>query len=129
LFNTLGYRSQLVRGFENYVVEGPAFALNKTTLKKRIFSRSWTLDSMPIEQFNYFPLSIYIKAFADFGYVQNYQYYNENHLNQLLSNKLLGGGGLGLDVVTAYDLVLRFEYTFTQQKPEGAFFFNVRKEF
>ncbi|HRI80229.1 MAG TPA: hypothetical protein PLR06_11905, partial [Cyclobacteriaceae bacterium] len=129
VFNTLGYRSQLIRGYENYVVEGPQFALNKTTLKKRIFSKAWTMNSMPIEQFNYFPLSIYIKAFADFGYVQNYQYYNENNLNQLLSNKLLSGGGFGLDMVTAYDLVLRFEVTFTSQRPDGAFFFNVRKEF
>jgi outer membrane protein assembly factor BamA len=129
IFSALGYRNQLVRGFENYVVEGPEFALNKTTIKKKIFGKSWTLNSMPIEQFSYLPLAVYIKAFADFGYVKNYPYYDEKGLNQAYSNKLLVGTGGGIDFVTTYDLVLRIEYTFTQQKPEGAFFFNLKKEF
>jgi outer membrane protein assembly factor BamA len=129
VFNALGYRNQLVRGFENYVVEGPQFALNKTTFKKKLFGRAWTLDYMPIEQFRHFPLAIYIKTFADLGYVSNYPYYDEKSLNQKFSNRLLTGAGAGLDVVTAYDLVFRIEYTFTTQKPEGSFFLNLRKEF
>ncbi len=129
IFNAMGYRNQLVRGFENYVVEGPEFALNKTTIKKKIFGKAWTLNGMPIEQFSYLPLAIYVKAFADFGYVKNYPYYDEKGLNQAYSNKLLIGTGGGIDFVTTYDLVLRIEYTFTQQKPEGAFFFNLKKEF
>lgn len=129
VFDALGYRNQLVRGFENYVIEGPQFALNKTTFKKKIFARAWTLDAMPLEQFSYFPLAIYIKTYADFGYVQNYPYYDEKALNQLFSNRLLTGAGAGFDIVTVYDLVLRLEYTFTQQKPGGAFFFNLKKEF
>ena len=127
-FNALGYRNQLVRGFENYVVEGPVFALNKTTFKKKIFARSWTMD-LPIEQFSYFPIAIYFKTFADFGYVENYPYYDEKGLNQKFSNRFLSGIGFGADVVTFYDLVLRFEYAFTPQNPNGAFFFNVKKEF
>lgn len=129
VLDALGYRNQLVRGFENYVIEGPEFALNKTTLKKKIFARAWTLDAMPLEQFSYFPLAIYMKVFADFGYVQNYPYYDEKGINQLYSNRLLTGIGGGFDIVTVYDLVLRLEYTFTQQKPAGAFFFNLKKEF
>ena len=127
-FNALGYRNQLVRGFENYVIEGPRFALNKTTFKKKLFFRSWTMD-LPLEQFSYFPLAVYIKTFADVGYVENYPYYDENGFNQLFSNRLLTGLGFGLDVVTVYDLVLRFEYTFTPQNTNGAFFFNLKKEF
>ncbi len=134
-FNALGYRNQLVRGFENYVIEGPVFALNKTTFKKKIFSRSWTMD-LPLEQFSYFPLAVYLKTFADFGYVENYPYYDsyvsasgEKGLNQTFSNRFLSGVGFGLDVVTMYDLVLRFEYSFAPNDTNGAFFFNVKKEF
>jgi len=128
-FNALGYRSQLIRGFENYVIEGPDFALNKTTLKKRIFYKTWTVD-MPLEQFNYFPLAVYIKTYADFGYVRNYPYYDENGMNTKFSNMFLSGLGFGLDVVTMYDLVMRFEYTFAQQaNGKGAFFINLKKEF
>ncbi len=128
IFDALGYRNLVIRGFENYVVEGPTFALNKTTFKKKIFGRSWTLGKMPLEQFNYFPLAIYIKAFADFGYVQNYSYYEEKALNTRLSNRMLLGAGAGVDLVTVYDLVFRIEYTFTQDQ-QGGFFLNARKEF
>ncbi len=129
IFNAMGYRNQLVRGYENYVIEGPEFALNKTTIKKKVFGKSWTLNHMPIEQFNFLPIAIYIKAFADFGYVKNYPYYDEKGINQQFSNRLLTGTGFGADVVTTYDMVLRFEYTFTQQQPGGSFFFNLKKEF
>lgn len=128
VFEALGYRNLVIRGFENYVVEGPTFALNKTTFKRKILGRNWTLGKMPMEQFNYFPLAIYIKVFGDFGYVQNYTYYQEKDLNTRLSNRMLMGAGVGVDFVTVYDLVIRMEYTFTQDQ-RGGFFLNARKEF
>ncbi len=127
-FSALGYRKQFVKGYEVYVIEGPNFFLNKTTLRKRIFSRTWQLDDMPIEQFRYLPIAIYIKGNFDIGYVENYPYYEERQLNTRLSNRMLIGTGAGLDIVTAYDAVLRFEYTFTREKTNG-FFFHVKKEF
>jgi hypothetical protein len=84
---------------------------------------------MPLEQFSYLPIAIYIKAFADFGYVENYPLYDEKGLNQQFSNKLLRSAGVGVDMVTLYDLVLRIEYSFTNQTAAGALFFNVKKEF
>lgn len=129
IFNALGYRNLIIRGFENYVIEGPSFAINKTTFKKKIFGKNWTLNKMPLEQFNYFPLAIYVKVFSDFGYVQNYAYYDEKAFNTRLSNRMLLGAGAGLDFVTVYDLVIRLEYTFTQDQRGGGFFLNARKEF
>ena len=38
------------------------------------------------------------------------------------------GAGAGIDFVTVYDTVLRFEYTFTREGTRG-FFFNIKKEF
>jgi outer membrane protein assembly factor BamA len=128
LFGALGYRKQLIRGYEVYVIEGPQFALNKTTLKKRIFSRTWNFDNMPMPQFRHFPLDIYIKGYADVGYVENYPRYDAEQVNTRLSGKFLGGAGAGVDVVTFYDTVFRFEYTFTREKTNG-FFFHVKKEF
>jgi outer membrane protein assembly factor BamA len=128
LFGALGYRAQIVRGYEVFVIEGPAFALNKTTLKKRIFSRVWHFDELRVSQFRHFPLDIYIKTYADFGFVRNYPIYETKNLNTRLSDRLLAGAGFGLDVVTFYDTVFRFEYTFTREGTRG-FFFNLRKEF
>ena len=67
---------------------------------------------MPVRQFRHVPVSIYLKTYADLGYVKNYPYYEERNLNTRLSNKMLFGTGLGLDVVGFYDIVLRFEYSF-----------------
>ncbi len=127
-FSALGYRKQLVRGYEVYVIEGPKFFLNKTTFRKRIFSGTWKLDDIPIQQFKHFPLAIYLKSFFDFGYVENYPYYEVLQLNNRLSNRVLIGTGAGFDIVAAYDTVIRLEYTFTREKTHG-FFFNVKKEF
>lgn len=127
-YGAMGYDKIFIRGYEVYVIEGPQFFLNKTTLKKRIFSRNWDLDFWRVKQFNYFPLAIYLKAYADWGYANNYSAYSDNSINSILSDKFLGGTGAGIDIVTAYDVVIRFEYTFTTQNTNG-FFFHLRKEF
>ena len=128
LYSALGYRKQFIRGYEVYVIEGPKFFLNKTTLKKQIFSRNYRFEEMPLEQFRHFPVSIYIKGYADIGYVENYPRYAEIKINNTLSNRLLAGAGGGIDLVLAYDTVIRFEYTFTRENTNG-FFFHLKKEF
>lgn len=128
LYNAIGYRRQFLRGYEIYLIEGPRFFLNKTTIKKKIFSRGWNIPNMPHEQFSYFPLAIYIKGYMDTGYVENFNAYENLGINTALSDRLLIGAGGGIDVVTLYDTVLRFEYSFTREGAHG-FFFNVKKEF
>ena len=128
MYSALGYQRQFIRGYEIYVIEGPKFFLNKTTLKKKIFSHTWRLEEMPLEQFRHFPLTIYLKAYTDFGYVENYPRYNEIKINTALSDRLLAGAGFGIDIVSAYDSVFRLEYTFTREKTNG-FFFHLKKEF
>ncbi|MBK5279412.1 MAG: hypothetical protein JJE09_11180 [Bacteroidia bacterium] len=128
LYSALGYRRQFIRGYEVYVIEGPKFFLNKTTLKKLIFSGNYRFEEMPIEQFRHFPISIYLKSYVDFGYVENYPLYDEIKINNTLSDRLLAGAGAGIDFVLAYDNVMRFEYTFTREGTNG-FFFHLKKEF
>jgi outer membrane protein assembly factor BamA len=128
LYYGLGYKKQFVRGYEIYVIEGPWYALNKTTLKKRIFKQVYRLDVLPWERFQHFPIAIYLKAYADVGYTRNYNYYEDRNQNTLLSNRLIAGVGLGLDLVTAYDGVLRIEYTLNREGAHG-FFFHIKREF
>jgi outer membrane protein assembly factor BamA len=127
-YSVLGQRKQFVRGYELYVIEGPKYFLNKTTFKKLLFSRIYHWAMMPAEQFRHIPISIYLKTYADLGYVENYPYYEEQQVNTRLSDRLLAGTGFGLDVVGFYDIVLRFEYSFNAQGEKG-FFFHVKKEF
>jgi outer membrane protein assembly factor BamA len=128
MYGALGYRRQLLRGYETKLIEGPQYFLNKSTLKKKIFAHAWTIDDMPLEQFSYFPIAIYLKCYFDFGYVTNYPRYEELQVNTRLSSTMLASAGFGLDLVTLYDNVFRFEYTFTRQGTQG-FYFHVKKEF
>jgi outer membrane protein assembly factor BamA len=124
-YSALGYRKQFVRGYEIYLIEGPYYLLNKTTFKKRIFSQTYNWSFMPLKQFRYVPLSIYLKSYADLGYVENYAGYTNG---VRLTNKVLTGVGMGLDIVASYDAVFRFEYSFNGEGERG-FFFHIKKEF
>jgi outer membrane protein assembly factor BamA len=126
-YGSMGYDKIFVRGYEIYVIEGSQFFLNKTTFKKRIFSRNWQLSDGPIEQFTHFPLAIYLKTFTDVGYVSNYSAYEKRSVNDFLTNKFIYGAGFGLDFVTAYDTTIRFEYSFTPL--DHGLFFHLKKEF
>jgi hypothetical protein len=124
-YGALGYNFTFVRGYEIYVIESPKYFLNKTTLKKRIFSTQFRWEEWPIEQFRHIQLAIYLKTFADVGFAKNYPNYSPN---TRLADKFLGGAGLGLDFVSSYDAVIRIEYTFTVEKTSGLFL-HLKKEF
>ncbi|MEJ7644346.1 MAG: POTRA domain-containing protein [Chryseolinea sp.] len=124
-FTGLGYRKQLVRGYEVFVIEGPFYALNKTTLKYRLFSRTYNFNAMPIRQFRYIPLSIFLKTYGDIGYVKSYPAYD---ISNRLSDKAITGIGAGIDIVASYDAVFRFEYSLNGEGERG-FFFHIKKEF
>ena len=120
----IGYRPDEIRGYELYVVEGQNYLIHKITFKKRLFSNVFHVKSMPVPQFRTVPLAIYLKTYFDSGYVDNEFTDPEN---AALSNKYLFGGGVGLDVVTYYDLVVRFEYSINDRGNTG-FFLNVRAD-
>ncbi|MCE6992287.1 BamA/TamA family outer membrane protein [Dyadobacter sp. CY323] len=121
----LGYRNDLVRGYELYVVDGQDYGLIKNELKYRLFSTQKHLSFIPIRQFNTIPLAVYLNTFADAGYVKNH--YPE-FSNTRLGNSMLYGAGAGLDIVTFYNIVTRFNFTLNG-KGEKRFFFNVAREF
>lgn len=127
-YGVLGHSRQFVRGYELYIIEGPWYALNKTTLKKRIFHRDYHWASMPVRQFRHIPISIYLKTYADLGYVRNYPFYETRNLNTRLSDKMLVGTGLGLDIVGFYDMAFRIEYSINGEGEHGVFF-HVKREF
>ncbi len=109
----LGYGGRYVRGYDAYIIDGPTTLLLKNTLRKRVFSKVLTIPHMPIHQFAKMPLDIYFKVFIDQGYVNSPFANSENRL----PNKWLIGGGLGVDIVTFYDAVIRFEYSANRQDP------------
>lgn len=122
----LGYRSDLVRGYELYVIDGQSYVLTKTNLKYQIIDRVFDLSKfLKIKQFNTLPVAAYLNSFIDVGYAKN----NFPMINNTkLANKWLVGGGLGLDVITWYNVVGRLNYSINGIG-EKRLFFNVSREF
>jgi outer membrane protein assembly factor BamA len=121
----LGYRNDLVRGYELYVVDGQDYALLKNELKYKLFSFQKHFSFIPVRQFNTLPLAAYINTFADAGYVKNsYPEFSSTKLG----NSMLYGAGAGIDVVTFYNIVARFNLT-VNGNGEKRFFFNIAREF
>ncbi len=114
----LGYESDFVRGYELYVIDGQHYGLLKTALKFAILPmRKVKLKFLKSDKFNTLPLAIYINANFDMGYVHDNQY---NQLNPLAGSMLLGGG-VGLDLVTFYDISWRAEYSVNKTLEHGFF--------
>lgn len=103
----LGYGDE-VRGYEYYVIDGKHFLLGKANvLFALIVPAQYRVEPIPWEPFRTLDLAVYLNAFADYGRVWGDEHADVN----FLSDKLLQGYGLGLDLVTSYDQVLRLEYT------------------
>jgi hypothetical protein len=62
------------------------------------------------------PFRIFVKTYGDMGYS-----YNKSFTQNSLVNRMLYTGGAGVDVVTYYDIVLRFEYSCNQLGQKGLF--------
>ncbi len=113
----LGYRS-LVRGYELYVVGGQYYGLFKQGLSKELLNiEGIHLKFIRNPKLNMVPLALYLNAFTDAGYTIDNQYGDQNPL----TNRLLFGGGVGLHVVTFYDIVLRAEYTANREGDRGLY--------
>lgn len=109
----LGSGEDFVRGYDRHPIEGQHYVLYRNSFRFKTFSTLIDFKKIiPIRQFRVVPLDFYLTAFADAGYVSNQNSYSTNELgNNRYSNKLLGCLGLGINLVTFYNSVLRLEYS------------------
>lgn len=114
----LGYGNDFVRSFEVFVVDGQSFALAKSNLKFALVTpRKTKLPLIKSEKFSKLHYAAYLNLLLDAGYVNQR---NPEPLNNM-QNTWLVGTGLGLDVVTYYDIVWRFECTVNRYQKPGFF--------
>lgn len=118
-----GYNPNFIRGYEREVIESDFIASYKTSLRFQLLKGVKQINpNAMIDQFRTLPYAFYLKIFVDSGYAGNSLVHNEN---DLYNNDLIGSIGVGLDVVTFYDFVMRFEYSLNRQGNTG-FFVNFR---
>ena len=119
LFNkSLGYGRNLVRGYQYNVIEGENFALLKTNVKFALVKpRKLKLNFIKTDKFNTIPYAFYLNLYFDAGYVGAEHPAPTN----ILPNEFIYGTGVGLDFVTYYDMVARFEFGVNREGDTGFF--------
>lgn len=117
-----GYGGIFMRGYEYYVVDGDAGAVGRATLQYEFYNTSRKLKTSAKKTLDV-PFRFFAKLYGDAGYA-----YDNNATGSILNNRMLYSYGLGIDMVTAYDLVFKIDYSFNQLGGNGLFI-HVRTDF
>jgi len=118
----LGYGTDYLRGYEDYVMDGQHFLLFKNTLRFMLIPTK-TVEIKwlsALYKFNKIHFTVYANVFADCGYSYNKNVSPTNNLQ----NVFLYSGGAGIDFVTYYDIVLRVDYS-VNKMGNGGFYITL----
>ncbi|HEX7847392.1 MAG TPA: POTRA domain-containing protein [Chitinophagaceae bacterium] len=110
----LGYNDAFMQGYEYYVIDGAAGGFLKTTFTRELFNLN--VKKPYSKNASCVPFRFYGKVYGNAGYV-----YNPEPGDNYLSNRILCSGGIGLDILTAYDFTIKLEWTFNQLGQNGLF--------
>ncbi len=114
----LGFGGNSLHGFELYNVNGLDMAYVKTSLKYKFFENKINFGKLvPIKAFRLMPLKLLLTLNNDSGYVNGPFSLENNPLN----NRVLWGGGIGLDLIVYYDKVFQIEYSINDLGENGLF--------
>jgi outer membrane protein assembly factor BamA len=111
----IGFGSLKLRGLELYIVDGVAAITTNYTFSKKLVSFRIPIP-FKIKAVPYIPFTFFAKTYVDMGYSYIPQQYNTR-----LNNKFLYTGGVGLDILSLYDLVFKIEFSFNQLGEKGLF--------
>lgn len=124
LNKALGYHEYL-SGYEPYVIDGSDYVISKYNLKIQLVKPStYIVPFIGMEQFNKIHYAVYFNAFADAGFVDN----DFPGPTNTMVNTWQFSAGAGIDLVTYYDQVFRFDYVINRYGEHG-FFFHVETPF
>jgi hypothetical protein len=113
----LGF-SELVRGYEYYVVDGQSYGLLKSNLRFQVIKpRAFRIPLGFLHEFTTVGYSLYAGPFLDAGYVRDDYFAKYNPL----ANQWLVGYGFGIDLVTYYDMVFRTEFSVNKMGQPGIY--------
>jgi len=114
----LGYYPNTIRGYELYVVDGQKLGIIKSNLKFEVIPKTnFNIDWIKSTKFSDLYFAMYANLFFDVAYVDDKYSYQLNPL----TNQVLWSAGVGIDMITYYDLVLRLELSINKQRETGFF--------
>ncbi|MCR5453938.1 MAG: hypothetical protein K6F33_03010 [Bacteroidales bacterium] len=121
LMEAIGFKPNIVPGYEHNMIKGTSLGYIKTSYKfelvrPRIIHLKW----LPLKKFNKIHYAIYINAFANAGYVTSKD--DDIQYQNTMSDTFLGALGIGVDFVTYYDRVLS---AFVTRNIQGGMYLGV----
>jgi outer membrane protein assembly factor BamA len=120
LIQGLGYGRDYVRGYEYNVIDGKHFGIVRSNVKFALVpEQTYNIGFIPTPKFGLIHYALYLTAFADAGYVWQPQWVGQ--FNNELPRTFLASAGLGADLVTYYDKVVRIEYAINKSGKSGIF--------
>lgn len=105
----LGFNDMFMQGYEYFVVNGVAGGYTKAIFSRELLNTKLHISSQKIKKLNNIPIRMYGKIYGNIGYV-----YNPLPGDNQLCNRMLYSGGVGLDIITFYDFIIRLEWSFNQ---------------
>jgi outer membrane protein assembly factor BamA len=112
----IGYDGKYLQGYEYYVIDGVAGGYAKATLSRPVFSTHICVSSRRIKSLSDIPIKLYAKTFVNAGYIYNTVTGQNN-----LTNRMLYSAGIGLDLVTYNDFVIKIEWSFNRLGENGLY--------
>jgi outer membrane protein assembly factor BamA len=114
----LGFGNNYLRGFEYYIIDGQDMGLFKSSMRLELFNTQLNYGKlMPLEALRQMPLRLNLSFNNDLGYVNSPFSDDFNPMN----NRMLWGGGIGLDIIVYYNKIIQIEYSFNDLLENGLF--------
>ncbi|MDR1724694.1 MAG: hypothetical protein LBR84_12245 [Tannerella sp.] len=119
----VGYEDKNITGYDYYVVDGQHHVIMNNDIRFLVMPKKILVfgSSKNPSKFKKIHFTLYAKLTGDLGYVHN-SYPNPANT---LANTLLYGSGLGLDLVSYYDIVINCSYAINKMG-KGGFYFGIK---
>ncbi|TDW99883.1 BamA/TamA family outer membrane protein [Dinghuibacter silviterrae] len=118
----LGFGGLYLQGLEYYIVDGNFGALGRVTLRQKLVDHDFTTIFRGSRLYGTLPIRVFLKAYFNAGYAS----LSGPSYGSFLNNRFLYTEGIGLDVVTIYDLQLKIEFSWNQLGQSGLFLHNYK---
>lgn len=110
----LGYNSDYIRGYEQYVLDGAGYVTGKISVRYKIFDKKLRFKTgNQLKNYTSAPLSIWLTMYNDNGKIIS-PYKNVDFTGNSLQTQLLNSVGFSMDLLAYYDLLTRFDVTRNQ---------------
>ncbi len=117
----LGYGTNIIHGYELYVMDGTDYAFAKTAVRWNFYEKTFDLaNKMPMRQFKLMSFKMYLRMNVQAGWVNEPTYKSDNIFN----NRINVGYGPALDIVLYNTFLFQLEYSFNHLGEKGFYLHN-----